>query len=352
MEVRSDTYAAKFVLRLDALSEYNNIMPKLLEINNLSTNFSTPRGVLKAVNDISYTVNSGEIIGIVGESGSGKSVSALSIMRLVPDPPGKIVNGEIIFNGQDILKLNNSEMRKLRSKAISMIFQEPMTCLNPVLTIQRQLTETLELHLNLTSKQAFNRSKELLSMVGIPDTERILKTFPHTLSGGMKQRIMIAIAISCNPQLIIADEPTTALDVTIQAQILDLLKTITSDIGSAMIIITHNLGIVAKYADRVLVMYGGKMVENSLASEIYYSPKHPYTLGLLRAVPRLDAPIKNKLTTIDGVPPDLTESITGCNFSSRCKFSIDKCYQEQPPFSIVGKEHYSACWEANKIPKP
>ena len=332
--------------------EYNNIMSKLLEINNLSTNFSTPRGILKAVNNISYNVNSGEIVGIVGESGSGKSVSALSIMRLVPDPPGKIVNGEIIFNNQDILKLSNSEMRKLRSKDISMIFQEPMTCLNPVLTIQRQLTETLELHLNLTPKQAYGRSKDLLSMVGIPDPERILKSFPHTLSGGMRQRIMIAIAISCNPKLIIADEPTTALDVTIQAQILDLLKTITSDIGSAMIIITHNLGIVAKYADRVLVMYGGKIIENSPASDIYYSPKHPYTLGLLRAVPRLDAPIKNKLATIDGVTPDLTESVIGCNFSSRCEFSIDKCNKEQPPFSIVGKEHYSACWEANKIPKP
>lgn len=327
-------------------------MSKLLEINNLSTNFSTPRGVLKAVNNISYNVNPGEIVGIVGESGSGKSVSALSIMRLVPDPPGKIVNGEIIFNNQDILKLSNSEMRKLRSKDISMIFQEPMTCLNPVLTIQRQLTETLELHLNLTPKQAYGRSKDLLSMVGIPDTERILKTFPHTLSGGMRQRIMIAIAISCNPKLIIADEPTTALDVTIQAQILDLLKTITSDIGSAMIIITHNLGIVAKYADRVLVMYGGKIIENSPASDIYYSPKHPYTLGLLRAVPRLDAPIKNKLATIDGITPDLTESVIGCNFSSRCEFSTDKCNKEQPPFSIVGKEHYSACWEANKIPKP
>lgn len=327
-------------------------MSKLLEINNLSTNFSTPRGILKAVNNISYNVNSGEIVGIVGESGSGKSVSALSIMRLVPDPPGKIVNGEIIFNNQDILKLSNSEMRKLRSKDISMIFQEPMTCLNPVLTIQRQLTETLELHLNLTPKQAYGRSKDLLSMVGIPDPERILKSFPHTLSGGMRQRIMIAIAISCNPKLIIADEPTTALDVTIQAQILDLLKTITSDIGSAMIIITHNLGIVAKYADRVLVMYGGKIIENSPASDIYYSPKHPYTLGLLRAVPRLDAPIKNKLATIDGITPDLTESVIGCNFSSRCEFSIDKCNKEQPPFSIVGKEHYSACWEANKIPKP
>ena len=327
-------------------------MSKLLEINNLSTNFSTPRGVLKAVNNISYNVNSGEIVGIVGESGSGKSVSALSIMRLVPDPPGKIVNGEIIFNNQDILKLSNSEMRKLRSKDISMIFQEPMTCLNPVLTIQRQLTETVELHLNLTPKQAYGRSKDLLSMVDIPDTERILKAFPHTLSGGMRQRIMIAIAISCNPKLIIADEPTTALDVTIQAQILDLLKTITADIGSAMIIITHNLGIVAKYADRVLVMYGGKIIENSPASDIYYSPKHPYTLGLLRAVPRLDAPIKNKLATIDGVTPDLTESVIGCNFSSRCEFSIDKCNKEQPPFSIVGKEHYSACWEANKIPKP
>ncbi|MQG18226.1 MAG: ABC transporter ATP-binding protein [SAR202 cluster bacterium] len=327
-------------------------MSKLLEINNLSTNFFTPRGILKAVNNISYNVNSGEIVGIVGESGSGKSVSALSIMGLVPNPPGKIISGEIIFNGQNILKFSNSKMRKLRSKEISMIFQEPMTCLNPVLTIQRQLTETLELHLKLTPKQSFSRSKELLSMVGIPDAERILKNFPHTLSGGMRQRIMIAIAISCNPKLIIADEPTTALDVTIQAQILDLLKTITSDIGSAMIIITHNLGIVAKYADRVLVMYGGKIIENSPAEEIYYSPKHPYTLGLLRAVPRLDAPIKNQLETIEGTTPDLTESIIGCNFSSRCEFSTNKCEKEDPPFSIVGKEHYSACWESNKIPKP
>jgi ABC-type dipeptide/oligopeptide/nickel transport system ATPase component len=267
---------------------------KILEVRDLQTHFFTQGGVVKAVDGVSYDLEEGETLGLVGESGSGKSVSALSVMRLIPWPPGKIVGGEVLYNGEDVLKLSNDEMRKIRGKEIGMVFQEPMTSLNPVLTIGRQLTETMELHLGMDKDAASKRAVELLQMVGIPDPARRLPQYPHQFSGGMRQRVMIAMALSCNPRIIIADEPTTALDVTIQAQILELMKNLTRQFGVAMIIITHNLGVVARYADRVNVMYAGKIIERGTAQEIYHNPRHPYTLGLLRSVPRLDQPRKMK----------------------------------------------------------
>ena len=264
-------------------------MASLLEVSNLKTHFFTPDGVVKAVDGISYEVAEGEVVGIVGESGCGKSVGAMSIMRLVASPPGRIVDGEVIFEGEDLVQMDDKEMRDIRGNRIAMVFQEPMTSLNPVLTIGRQLTETLELHQNMNKSEANQRAAELLTMVGIPDAERRLADYPHQFSGGMRQRVMIAMALSCNPKLIIADEPTTALDVTIQAQILELMQELSKDLGTALIIITHNLGVVARYADRVLVMYAGKIVETATAVELYTNPRHPYTLALLNSVPRLDS---------------------------------------------------------------
>ena len=259
-------------------------MASLLEVSNLKTHFFTPDGVVKAVDGISYEVAEGEVVGIVGESGCGKSVGAMSIMRLVASPPGRIVDGEVIFEGEDLVQMDDKEMRDIRGNRIAMVFQEPMTSLNPVLTIGRQLTETLELHQNMNKSEANQRAAELLTMVGIPDAERRLADYPHQFSGGMRQRVMIAMALSCNPKLIIADEPTTALDVTIQAQILELMQELSKDLGTALIIITHNLGVVARYADRVLVMYAGKIVETATAVELYTNPRHPYTLALLNSV--------------------------------------------------------------------
>ena len=264
-------------------------MATLLEVKNLKTHFFTPDGVVKAVDGISYEIEEGEVVGIVGESGCGKSVGAMSIMRLIPQPPGRIVDGEVLFEGEDLVNLDDKEMREIRGNKIAMVFQEPMTSLNPVLTIGRQLTETLELHQDMNKEQAAERAAELLTMVGIPDAIQRLDDHPHQFSGGMRQRVMIAMALSCNPKLIIADEPTTALDVTIQAQILELMRDLSEDLGTAQIIITHNLGVVARYADRVIVMYAGKIVETASAVEIYKNPLHPYTIGLLKSVPRLDA---------------------------------------------------------------
>ncbi|MEE9182081.1 MAG: ABC transporter ATP-binding protein [candidate division NC10 bacterium] len=324
-------------------------MGALLQVKELRTHFYTLEGVVRAVDGVSFDVRKGETVAVVGESGCGKSVSALSIMRLIPYPPGRIVGGEIWFNGRNLLALNKEEIRQVRGKEIAMVFQEPMTSLNPALTIGRQVTETLEVHLDMNASDAQGRAAELLRLVGIPEPERRLTQYPHQFSGGMRQRVMIAMALSCNPKLILADEPTTALDVTIQAQILELMKELSHRFGVAMIIITHNLGVVARYADRVNVMYAGKVIEHGSAREVYYNPRHPYTLGLLRSVPRLDQPRKARLDPIDGQPPDLANLPPGCSFRPRCKFAVDKCADEIPPLTEVGAEHLSACWEAETL---
>ncbi len=325
-------------------------MAPLLEVKNLVTQFFTMEGVVKAVDDISYDLEPGETLGLVGESGCGKSVSALSVMRLIPWPPGKVMSGEVIFEGEDLLKIDADEMRSIRGKEIAMVFQEPMTSLNPVLTIGRQLTETMELHLNLDKQGAQQRAVDLLQMVGIPDPDRRLAQYPHQFSGGMRQRVMIAMALSCNPRLLIADEPTTALDVTIQAQILELMKSLCREFGTALIVITHNLGVVARYADRVNVMYAGKIIEKGTSEEIYHQPKHPYTLGLLQSVPRLDEPRRVKLEPIEGQPPDLINLPPGCSFRSRCRYSVDKCEVDVPPLEVYDSNgHVAACWEAHNI---
>ena len=325
-------------------------MGTLLEVKNLKTHFVTRSGVVRAVDDVSWDVGESETVALVGESGCGKSVSALSIMRLVAGPAGRIVGGEVLFKGRDLLKLSDEEMRHVRGREIGMIFQEPMTSLNPVLSIGRQLTEGLEIHLGLSPTEAQRRAAELLGMVGIPDPERRLSQYPHQFSGGMRQRMMIAMALACKPSLILADEPTTALDVTIQAQILELMKDLSRRFGVAMLIITHNLGVVARYADRVNVMYAGKIIERGTAREIYANPRHPYTLGLLRSVPRLDEPRRARLDPIEGQPPDLTRLPNGCAFTPRCAFSVDRCRAEIPPLRAVnGAGHVSACWEAERL---
>ncbi len=319
-------------------------MAKLLEVNDLATYFFTQDGVVKAVDGISYDLEEGEVLGIVGESGCGKSVSALSIMRLVASPPGRTIRGEVKFEGEDLLNLDDAEMRHIRGNRIAMVFQEPMTSLNPVLTIGRQLTETVELHLGMNKSEARERAAELLRMIGIPDAERRLKDYPHQFSGGMRQRVMIAMALSCNPRLIIADEPTTALDVTIQAQILELMRDLSNEFGTALIIITHNLGVVARYARRVVVMYAGRIIETGLAAEIYHNPKHPYTLGLLNSVPRLDERERTRLEAIEGLPPDLIDLPEGCAFAPRCRYANERCLQEAPTLVEAADEHMSACF--------
>ena len=325
-------------------------MGTLLEVKNLKTHFVTRSGVVRAVDDVSWDVGECESVALVGESGCGKSVSALSIMRLVAGPAGRIVGGQILFKGRDLLKLSEEEMRHVRGREIGMVFQEPMTSLNPVLSIGRQLTEGLEIHLGLAPGEARRRSAELLGMVGIPDPERRLPQYPHQFSGGMRQRMMIAMALSCNPSLILADEPTTALDVTIQAQILELMKDLSRRFGVALLIITHNLGVVARYADRVNVMYAGKIIERGTARELYANPRHPYTLGLLRSVPRLDEPRRARLDPIEGQPPDLTRLPSGCAFAPRCAFSVERCRVETPPLrALNGGGHVSACWEAENL---
>ncbi len=316
----------------------------LLEVEGLSTHFFTSAGVIKAVDDVTWSIQEGETIGLVGESGSGKSVSALSVLRLIPDPPGKIIAGKINFNGVNLLELPQKDMRRIRGNDIAMVFQEPMTSLNPVLTIARQLTETLELHLGMNKTAAKQRAIELLHQVGIPDPGRRVDDYPHQFSGGMRQRVMIAMAISCNPKLIIADEPTTALDVTIQAQVLELVREMSVEFNTAVVIITHNLGVVARHASRVNVMYAGHIVETGSSEDIYGRPRHPYTLGLLQSVPRLDEPRKTRLLPIEGLPPDLVNLPPGCPFRPRCRYSIDKCAEENPLLMKVGEGHLSACW--------
>ena len=324
-------------------------MATLLEVKNLKTHFFTMEGVVKAVDGVSYELNEGETLGLVGESGCGKSVSALSVMRLIPDPPGKIIDGEILLDGEDILKIDMEGMREVRGAKIAMVFQEPMTSLNPVLTVERQITETLQLHMGMSKLESQRESVNLLTRVGIPDPEIRIKQYPHQFSGGMRQRVMIAMALSCNPRLIIADEPTTALDVTIQAQILDLMKSLTTELGVALIVITHNLGVVARYADRVNIMYAGKVIERGEAHEIYSNPRHPYTVGLLRSVPRLDLPRRAKLDPIEGQPPDLINLPPGCAFRERCRWAVDKCATDTPELVETSDGHLSACFRADEL---
>ena len=324
-------------------------MATLLEVKNLKTHFFTMEGVVKAVDGVSYELDEGETLGLVGESGCGKSVSALSVMRLIPDPPGKIIDGEILLDGEDILKIDMEGMREVRGAKIAMVFQEPMTSLNPVLTVERQITETLQLHMGMSKLESQRESVNLLTRVGIPDPEIRIKQYPHQFSGGMRQRVMIAMALSCNPRLIIADEPTTALDVTIQAQILDLMKSLTTELGVALIVITHNLGVVARYADRVNIMYAGKVIERGEAHEIYSNPRHPYTVGLLRSVPRLDLPRRAKLDPIEGQPPDLINLPPGCAFRERCRWAIDKCATDTPELVETSDGHLSACFRADEL---
>ena len=324
---------------------------KVLEVKDLRTYFYTEDGEVRAVDGLRYDVKKGESVGLVGESACGKSVSALSIMRLIPYPPGITVGGEIIFKGQDLLKVSEAEMRHIRGNRIAMIFQEPMTSLNPVLTIRLQLSESLELHRGMNKKTANEEALKLLKLVGMPDAEQRLGDYPHQFSGGMQQRIMIAIALSCNPELLIADEPTTSVDVTVQAHLLELLNNLRAQFGTSVIIITHNMGVVARYADRVNVMYAGRLVETAPTDVLYSEPKHPYTMGLLASVPRLDLARKRKLSVVDGLPPNLARLPKGCAFCPRCYLAIDRCREEKPELEEVGENHYSACFRSREVQK-
>ena len=319
---------------------------KLLEVKGLKTHFFTDEGVVKAVDGISFDLGKGEVLGLVGESGSGKSVSALSMLRLIPNPPGRIVAGEIHFNGRDLLRISEDEMRHIRGNEIAMIFQEPMTSLNPVLTVGRQVAEPLEVHQNATRSEALTRAVELLDQVHIADAGMRVHAYPHQFSGGMRQRAMIAMGMGCDPLLMIADEPTTALDVTVQTQLLDLLQELTRTTGMSLIIITHNLGVVARYADRVNVMYAGRIVESGPADDIYEDPRHPYTIGLMASVPQLDQDVRQRLVPIEGQPPDLSDLPGGCSFHPRCPYATDQCRGEAPELrSEDGNDgHAWACW--------
>lgn len=327
-------------------------MTALLDVKNLTVQFSTQDGLVRAVNGISYTLDKGETLGIVGESGSGKSVGVMSLIGLIPSPPGEIVEGEVIFADQDLLKMSIQEIRSIRGNRVSMIFQDPMTSLNPVLTIGQQIGEALEIHLGMNKEQAQDRAAQLLEMVGIPSAKDRLNNYPHQFSGGMRQRVMIAMGLSCNPELLIADEPTTALDVTIQAQIVGLVKRLRDEIGMAVIWITHDLGVVAGLADRVIVMYAGRIVETAKVKELYKNPRHPYTLGLLGSLPRLDADRPETLTSIDGLPPDLINYPQGCPFYARCNYRINRCLESPPPLESVSDRHQSACYVNVTIAEP
>ncbi|MES2784992.1 MAG: ABC transporter ATP-binding protein [Pseudomonadota bacterium] len=319
-------------------------MTRLLEVRNLRTVFQTQAGLLKAVDDVTFGVDKGQTLGIVGESGSGKSVTSLSLMGLVPKPGGHVAGGEILFHGEDLLKVSDKAMRKIRGNRIAMIFQEPMTSLNPVLTIGRQLTESLRLHMKMSPAQARTRAAELLALVGIPNPDRRLDDYPHRFSGGMRQRVMIAMALACDPELLIADEPTTALDVTIQAQILELIGKIKRELGTAVIMITHDLGVIAGVADRVVVMYAGKIVEEAATRELFANARMPYTIGLLRSLPRLDERAGRKLTPIRGAPPDVMRLPPGCPFMPRCDYAqAGICDRTAPPLREVSPDHRAAC---------
>jgi oligopeptide transport system ATP-binding protein len=319
-------------------------MGALLEVQDLKVRFKITGGHVYAVNGISYQLKEGEALGIVGESGCGKSVSVMSMLRLILMPPGEITGGKVLYGGNDLLKMNTSQIRHVRGREIGMVFQDPMTSLNPVLTIERQLTEGLRLHMAMNKQQARERAAQLLSMVGIPRAAERLGDYPHQFSGGMRQRVMIAMALSCAPQILIADEPTTALDVTIQAQIVELVKKLQSQLGMAIIWITHDLGVVARLAHRVVVMYGGLIVEEASVKDLYANPSHPYTLGLLGSLPHVNDGERQRLVSIDGRPPTLSEAPKSCPFAPRCKYVIDRCWQENPPLMRVSEAHRSACW--------
>ncbi len=327
-------------------------MTTLLEVKDLRTEFHTRDGIVHAINGVSFSLDEGETLGIVGESGCGKSVTVLSMLQLIPRPPGKIVGGMALLRGQDLLKMNEAEIRRIRGAQMAMIFQDPMTSLNPVLTIGRQMTEALELHMGMNKEQSRQRAAELLTMVGIPQAADRLNDYPHQFSGGMRQRVMIAMALSCNPQVLIADEPTTALDVTIQAQIIDLVKDLRDKIGMAIIWITHDLGIIAGLARRVIVMYAGFIVEEAPVKELYGNPRHPYTIGLLGSLPRVDETAHRRLTSIEGLPPDLLDKPTSCQFAPRCTFAIERCWKEIPPLESVGPGHFKACWVDTRTGRP
>jgi peptide/nickel transport system ATP-binding protein len=327
----------------------------LLWIENLRTHFHVREGIVRAVDGVSFGVDPGETLAIVGESGCGKSVTAMSVLRLIPSPPGRIVGGAIRFKGVDLLTRSEPEMRRIRGNEISMIFQEPMTSLNPVLTVSRQIVETLALHQGLDSRAAAQRAVDMLRLVKIAEPERRARQYPHEMSGGMRQRVMIAIALACNPELLIADEPTTALDVTIQAQILDLMRELKSKIGAAIILITHDLGLVAEMAQRVVVMYAGRKVEEAPVRDLMRRPRHPYTLGLLASVPRLGATLHGhvpRLAEIPGVVPSLIDPIIGCAFAPRCKFAIERCRRESPELAEKLPGHFAACFESDRLPAP
>ena len=332
--------------------------PVLLDVDELTTHFFTRDGVVRAVDGLSFRVMRGEVLAIVGESGCGKSVTSLSIMRLIASPPGRTVRGRVLFEGRDLLLLPEPEMRKIRGNAISMIFQEPMTSLNPVLTIGRQIAEALVLHRGMSREQALARSIELLKEVRIPAPERRATQYPHQLSGGMRQRVMIAMALACKPRLLIADEPTTALDVTIQAQILDLMRELKQKTGAAIMLITHDLGVVAEMAERVVVMYAGRKVEEASVADLFARPRHPYTRGLLDSIPKLgavgDANVsssrrRKRLAEIAGTVPSLSEPIVGCAFAPRCGFTTARCHIESPPLEEKAAAHFAACWEADRV---
>ena len=317
---------------------------EILNVQGLETQFSTPEGVVHAVNGVDFTLNEGETLGVVGESGCGKSVSMLSILRLIQQPPGKIVAGTAMFRGKDLLQMTSDEIRHVRGGQISMVFQDPMTSLNPVMTIGKQMAEPLMLHMGLSKEQARERSVELLEQVGIPRAKDRLKDYPHQYSGGMRQRVMIAMALSCNPQIVIADEPTTALDVTIQAQIVDLMIRLREEVGMSIVWITHDLGVVASIAHRVNVMYGGFIIEESPIRDLYANPCHPYTIGLLGSLPRIHQKGRQRLYSIEGMPPMLYQKPQRCPFSPRCRWVVDRCREENPPLVEVDEKHRVACW--------
>lgn len=315
----------------------------VLEVSDLKTRFNTQDGTVHAVNGISFKLKPGEMLGVVGESGSGKSVTMMSLLKLIPMPPGEIISGEAYFEDRDLLAMSQNELQKIRGAKIGFIFQDPMTSLNPVLTVGRQITESLRFHFNMSKTDANNRAIELLELVGIPIADTRLNSFPHEFSGGMRQRVMIAIALACSPKVLIADEPTTALDVTIQAQIIDLIRDLREEIGTAIIWITHDLGVIAGIADRVMVMYGGKAVERAQVGSLYKTPLHPYTRGLLGALPRLDKP-GQELANIQGQPPNLLAKPVGCSFAPRCPYAYERCLTDTPVLKMASEEHEIACW--------